>query len=152
MTNLNNFSIRLSRAKASAFLLCLAALAGFADCAYLFMQETAGKGYRCDVRGFDCGYVLQSRFSTFLGIPWTVWGLAYYAALFVVVVALLASGKRILMQILGLFVVSGLLVSISLLYIQGAVLHAWCLYCVVSESAVGVLALGYALAQRNHHG
>lgn len=145
MSSSNNFSIKLSRAKAAAALLCLAALAGFADCAYLLMQEFSGKGYRCDVRGFDCGFVLQSRFSTFLGIPWTVWGLTYYAALFVVVIALLASGKRILMRLLGLFVAAGVAVSLSLLYVQGGILHAWCLYCVASEIAVGILLAGYIL-------
>ncbi len=151
MTSSNNFLTKLSRAKAGAFLVCCAALIGFADCAYLLMQESTGKGYRCDVRGFDCGFVLQSKFSTFLGIPWTVWGITYYASLFMVIIAFLASGKKMLMHLLGALVGAGVLVSIGLLYIQGGVLHAWCLYCVTSEFAVGVLTVGYLMWRSAKH-
>ncbi len=130
--------------------LIIAVLIGFADVSYLAIQELSGAGYHCDARGFNCALVLTSRYAKFLGIPWIAWGIAYYTGMLVLTLLYAARRKAWMIRLIGLGVSAGIVVSAALVFVQAAALRAWCLYCVVSEGAVALIALsfGFILVSR----
>ena len=89
----------------------------------------------CDINAhWDCGIVNHSRYAEIAHIPVAVIGIAGYAVL-----ALLAMLRR--NQLLALLSILGLVFSLYLTHIEAKVLQIWCLYCVISQALVLVIAL-----------
>jgi uncharacterized membrane protein len=103
--------------------------AGVAVAAYLtWTKFTAGHPVFC-APGSSCDVVQASRYAVLLGAPTAVWG----AALAAVVGSLALSGlspRRWLAAFL--FAVAGVSFSAYLTYLAAAVIHAFCVYCLVS--------------------
>lgn len=89
----------------------------------------------------SCETVQASKYARFLGQPVPLWGTVWYAG--VLVLAFLglgpAAGKRWLDVLLALTVTGGLLFSAYLTGVELFILHAVCMWCVIS--AVLTLAI-----------
>ncbi|MFN2384510.1 MAG: vitamin K epoxide reductase family protein [Gemmatimonadota bacterium] len=123
----------------------LLALIGFLDAAYLTATHLAGGSLACGASG-GCDVVTTSRFATVGGVPIAAFGLVYYSAVSLVAwtppEAWTRKHARILLALTG----TALGVSAFLVYLQAAVLEAWCRYCLVSAAmTVGLVICAVAL-------
>lgn len=105
-------------------------LLGFGISLYLAITHYMGFTVPCTVT-HGCEAVLSSKYSMFLGLPLSVWGVAYFTA--VIVSALLANHyllwKKILTGLLGL----GALASLVFLSLQFFVIKKVCQYCLTTD-------------------
>ena len=119
------------------------ALVGLFISGYLLLYSL---GYYGDLMcgSGSCEVVQTSEYAVFLGLPVPGWGTAWYAAVFVLALALAAgrpetSGPGRLAAVLA---AGGLAFSIYLTAIEAFVLEAWCRWCVVSAVlTVGIFLL-----------
>ena len=125
-----------------AILVVFGSLIGFLDSVYLVSSEARGS-VACDVVGFNCNAVLTSVYSKFFGIPLAWWGVFFYFSLFLLAVVYLDVKRKFILQLIEIWLWSGFVVSLILLYIQAFVLKAFCIYCLISEIAVFGMVLGY---------
>lgn len=111
------------------------ALAGLFMSVYLLMYALgAYSGLVCGASG-SCDYVQASEYARFLGLPVSGWGVAWYAAVFLIAMLSLQGrfadvkwpGRALLILATG-----GLAFSIYLTAIEAFVLHAFCRWCVAS--------------------
>jgi len=128
------------------FYLIALALVGIADTFYLAYNEFMNIAPSCLLQG--CDVVLAHPLSEFLGIPLAYWGLVYYVYM-LGLVSLLAFEPRSKALVWGTLLYStvGLLSSTAFIYIQGAVIGAFCQYCVLSAivaTSLFVVALWHA--------
>jgi uncharacterized membrane protein len=79
-----------------------------------------------------CNIVAKSEYSFFLGVPLALYGVLFYAVVFILAAALLVLPLRILFQGLLALGVIGSLASLVFLYIQFFLIKAICIYCVAS--------------------
>jgi uncharacterized membrane protein len=90
----------------------------------------------------DCEVVQTSRWATILGVHVAVWGLLYYAALFVVAFVgtrpSLAADRRVTLLLLGL-TGWGALFTGWLIYLELFRIHAICRWCMGSAVIVAAL-------------
>jgi uncharacterized membrane protein len=93
----------------------------------------------------DCEVVQSSKWAIFLGFPVALWGVVFYAAMFLVAAAGsfgALAGSRAVGGLLALMSGGGLSFSGWLTYLELAEIHAICRYCVVSALlVVGLFAL-----------
>lgn len=124
------------------YLIALACI-GIADTLYLSYNEFMNTTPSCLLEG--CDVVLAHPLSEFLGIPLGYWGLVYYVYMLGLVV-LLAIDPRSKALRLGTLAYAGvgLLCSAAFIYIQAAIIGAFCQYCLLS-AAVTVGLFGVAL-------
>ncbi|OIO50603.1 MAG: hypothetical protein COV41_01085 [Candidatus Brennerbacteria bacterium CG11_big_fil_rev_8_21_14_0_20_43_10] len=126
------------------FVVLAASIIGIVDTAYLFMGEYVfHRGPACDFWGFSCDTVMKSSYSMVWGVPLAVWGLLYYGILFFACIAYFDMRKSVFVHFIMLAVAWGIVFSGWLVYIQAMRLHAWCLYCLISEVLAAVM--GFAL-------
>lgn len=89
-----------------------------------------------------CETVQLSRWATFLGLPVAVWGVGFYATLFVLSLAgvqdRFAASRAISVAMVAL-TGWGLLFSLWLTYLELFVIQAICMWCVVSAAIVAVM-------------
>jgi vitamin-K-epoxide reductase (warfarin-sensitive) len=83
---------------------------------------------------WDCGIVNHSRFAEIAHIPVAAIGIAGYALLGVL--ALLRLNRLLLAASL-----LGLAFALYLTHIEAHLLQVWCLYCVISQGVIALLAL-----------
>lgn len=119
------------------------ALVGIFVSAYLSLYHLGGIGtLQCGFGG--CDLVQASEYAYFLGLPVALWGLGGYATIFGVAMAGLqprwAEHRPIALALLGLSAIA-LVVSAYLTYLEAAVIHAWCQWCVVSAILVALIFL-----------
>lgn len=119
------------------------ALVGIFVSAYLSLYHLGGIGtLQCGFGG--CDLVQASEYAYFLGLPVALWGLGGYAAIFGVAMAGLqprwAGHRPIALALLGLSAIA-MVVSAYLTYLEAAVIHAWCQWCVVSAILVALIFL-----------
>lgn len=105
------------------------AAAGFLDALYLTIEHYLHTIPPCTITA-GCETVLTSQYATFLGIPVALLGVIYYLTSFTI--ALKIQRTPAFAPLLMFIVSSGLIVSGILLYIQAALLEAYCLFCLVS--------------------
>lgn len=91
---------------------------------------------------FDCASVNTSQYSEFLGVPVSILGLAAYIFFFVATMAYLKSRSELLMNMMIFGVVLSLLFSFYLTAIEAFVLYAWCIYCIISQISIILVAIG----------
>ena len=116
--------------------LVILAVIGFLDSLFLSVEHFRGVLPPCSV-AFKCDLVTTSAYSVMFGVPVSYLGLLYYLALFIGAILLYDKSENPALRkkfVLGLRVVSflGLLFSARFTYIQGAILNAWCTYCIAS--------------------
>lgn len=118
-------------------------LVGLLVALYLTLYKLGYLGViQCGTGG--CEVVQASRYAYFLGYPVAAWGVGAYATL--LVLALLgvqpgwARSRWIGLALFGLALV-GVLFSAYLTYLEAAVIHAWCRWCVVSAVIITLIFL-----------
>jgi len=115
-------------------LAALAALAGLFVALYLTLYKLGYIGNLVCAVG-SCEVVQTSKWATLLGYPVAAWGVMYYATVLAVALAGLGPAlvdSRRLSQLLVLMTATGVMVSLWLTYLELFVIHAICMYCVVS--------------------
>lgn len=142
-----------SSARQSALTLLIAL--GIGVSAYLvYVALDAAAEPFCNGIG-DCHAVQSSRYAKIGGVPVAAFGLLMYLSLLALHAASNVGplrGKPLLRVWLTVLAGSGVLYSAYLTYLELEVIHAICVYCVVSASIVTGIALlsmpGFAVARR----
>lgn len=119
------------------------ALIGVLVAIYLTLYKLGAIGHLACGIG-SCERVNTSRWAIFLGAPVAVWGLAFYAATFVVALVGTAatwSERREISVLLTAMSATGVVFSAWLTYIELYVIGAVCRYCVVSAVIVTLILL-----------
>ena len=122
-------------------LAALAALAGLFVALYLTLYKLGYIGTLVCAVG-SCEVVQTSKWATLLGYPVAAWGVMYYATVLAVSLAGLGPAlvdSRRLSQLLVLMTATGVMVSLWLTYLELFVIHAICMYCVVSAVIATIL-------------
>jgi len=119
------------------------ALAGIFISIYLTLYKLGVVGELSCTIG-SCETVNTSRWSVFLGLPVAAWGLFFYVDVFAV--ALAGTTRRLENQpIISIVLVAeaaiGVLFSAWLTYLELAVIHAICIWCVTSAIIVVLILL-----------
>jgi uncharacterized membrane protein len=119
------------------------ALAGIFISTYLTLYKLGVIGELSCTIG-SCETVNTSRWSTFLGLPVAAWGLLFYLDVFGV--AFLGTMPRLEDEpLISVVLVAeagiGVLFSAWLTYLELAVIHAVCMWCVTSATIVTVIFL-----------
>jgi uncharacterized membrane protein len=108
----------------------LVALAGMADSIYLTVHHYTAEPVPCSIIE-GCEQVLNSQWSTIADIPLAAFGAAAYFVAFSL--ALLAAfGDRRMWPIYGVQATIMAAVSAYLVYVQGALIGAFCQFCLLS--------------------
>lgn len=123
----------------------LISLIGLFVAVYLLLYQMGFYGALLCGAG-SCEVVQASKYARFLGLPVPLLGTLWYAGVLVLAFLALgpASGRRRVEMLLALVAIGGLLFSMYLTGIELLVLHAVCMWCVVS--AVLTVAI-FVLAQ-----
>jgi len=117
------------------YVIALLAIAGIVASTLALRIHYSMDAPPCDINAhWDCGIVNHSRYSAIHGVPVAVIGIAGYAA-----VAILALARRY--RLLLFASMGGLAFSIYLTSIEAHILQIWCLYCVISQSIIALIAL-----------
>lgn len=124
----------------SALLPALAAifaLVGIADSVYLTVHHYTAEPVPCSIIE-GCEQVLTSQWAEIGGVPLAAFGAAAYFAAFSL--ALLAAfGDRRMWKLYGVQVTIMACVSAYLLYVQGALIGAFCQFCLLSALTTTIL-------------
>ena len=117
------------------------ALVGLFPAMYLWLYKLGVVGtLSCKIGG--CEKVNTSPWAILLGQPVALWGVAYYVLLFAVALAgtseRFAADRRVPIALVTL-TGWGVLFSGYLTYLEAAVIHAWCQWCVVSAILVCIM-------------
>jgi uncharacterized membrane protein len=122
-------------------LIYIASIIGLLDSGYLSYSKLTETRLYCTPGLGDCATVNASQWSTIFGIPVAFLGLATYLA----ILLLLIFGKKIRIvapyqEYLFFFItLVGMLFSGYLTYIEAAVLHTYCQWCLVSAAMITLL-------------
>jgi len=117
-------------------LLLLLTFLGLADAWYLAQAALDGTALACSIQGLEsldgCNQVAQSAYSQFLGLPLALYGVGFYAALFVIAAMLFVVPKRALYRAAIVLGSIGLILSAYFVFLQVFVIKALCIYCLAS--------------------
>jgi len=122
-------------------LAALVALAGLFVASYLALYKLGYIGNLVCAVG-SCEVVQTSKWATLLGYPVAIWGVAYYAAVLAICLAGLAPSlvdNRRVSEVLVVMTGTGVLFSLWLTYLELFVIHAICMWCVVSAILATIL-------------
>ena len=115
------------------------ALIGIADAVYLTVKHYAAEPVPCGA-GFDCEMVLTSPYAEIAGIPLAAFGAVAYFVAFSLAL-LTAFGDNRMWKLFGIQVVLMACFSGWLIYVQAALIHAFCQYCLISAATTLTLFL-----------
>ena len=131
-------------------IIAVLALAGLFVSLYLWLWKIGFIGtLQCGTGG--CEQVQTSPYADLLGVPVAFYGVAGYAAL--LVASLVSLGPRWVARrepAVALFVLAsgGLLFTAYLTYLEAAVIHAWCRWCLVSAGIIAAIWVTSLLSLR----
>lgn len=112
----------------------VAALGGFGVSATILYSKKTNTQLVCPT-GSDCDVVIKSRYSKFFGIPLEYLGMAYFAAIFIAYIILLAFPQLLPgVALLGLrlLTMGAFFFSLYLLFVQAFLLRQWCIWCLLA--------------------
>lgn len=124
-----------------------AGLAGIGVTVYIYYAKRYKEHLACPSSD-ECNEVVNSRYAKFFGISLEYLGFLYYAVIFLGYIALIAAPSlQETLLVPGLFLLSAFsfLFSLYLLFVQGAILKRWCIWCLLSAT-VSTLIFVLALA------
>lgn len=114
-------------------LMLVFSLVGVLDSVYLSYEHFSGSIPPCTIGALsDCGQVLRSSYAVVFGIPLAVIGIIQYFLLSYALIYVLLLNKNSLKYLILIQAKIGLLASIYFVYLQLFILHAICLYCMLS--------------------
>ncbi|MBE7517517.1 MAG: vitamin K epoxide reductase family protein [Chloracidobacterium sp.] len=134
-----------------ALLATIVALIGLADAAYLTIHHYTAAPVPCGA-GFDCEMVLNSPYATVAGLPLAIYGAAAYFIAFSLAV-FCVYGYQKLWPLFGIQAMLMAAFSGWLIYVQGALIGSFCMYCIVSAGTSVTLFIIFAasmLSARRH--
>lgn len=115
------------------------ALFGLADGIYLTVEHVTGRTAQC-IASTGCQEVLASKYAAFGPVPLAAIGaLAYFTAFSLALLAAFGDAKA--GTFFALVVASMFAVTVWLFYVQAAVLHAFCDYCLFSAAVTTTLTI-----------
>lgn len=121
------------------FLAAIIALLGLADGVFLTVEHVTGRTAQC-IASSGCQDVLSSKYAAFGPVPLAALGaLAYFSAFSLALLA--AFGYPKCRTLFALLVGVMFAVTVWLFYLQAAVLHAFCDYCLFSAGVTTTLTL-----------
>lgn len=119
----------------------LVALVGLADSVYLTIHHYTAEPVPCGAE-FDCGAVLNSIYAEIGGIPLAAYGAVAYFVAFSLAL-LTAFGRPSMWRLFGIQAVLMATFSVYLIYVQYALIQAWCQFCLISAATTFALYLIY---------
>ena len=130
---------------------CLLAWFGVCLCFLLLQRGTALHSYFCPLRG-SCDAVLGSPYASLWGVSLGWFGAGYYVVLLTLWLAVSGTASQLwrlrLLDCLLWLALAGLTFSLGLMYVQFAVLRAFCPLCTMSAVTVLLSALAVSQARR----
>jgi uncharacterized membrane protein len=117
------------------YLIAILALAGVIVSTLALRVHYSTGAEPCSINEkWDCGVVNHSPFAEIAHIPVAIIGIAGYLAL---------AGLALARQRFPLFlaVLVGLAFALRLTFVEELVLQVWCLYCVISQAIIALIAL-----------
>jgi len=126
-------------------IVAILAIAGMAVSSLsLYHHYQKSKTSYCDFReSFNCDMVNRSEYSAVMGIPVAGIGIAGYLIIFLLATIYRDRQETALVLFLG--ALAGLGFALYLTYIEGYVLHAWCILCLSSLAVIFTTTLLSAL-------
>ncbi|TAL48513.1 hypothetical protein EPN87_00360 [archaeon] len=123
----------------------LFAAAGILMMGYLSVLHYTGGSSVCDINErFNCDAVNKSVYSEFMGIPFSIIGILYFA----IVIGMALLGEKFYPYIFILSLVS-LAPALYLDYIEFFVLNAVCIFCELSKVMIGaIIAVSFLESRR----
>jgi len=123
---------------------------GIADAWYLAEHALTNTALYCGIGSISgCNTVAQSSYSHFFGIPLGVYGVVFYAVIFIATAFAFTHQARRLMQFLFLLGSIGILFSLYFMGLQLFVIDALCIYCLASfVFSVGIFITTFLLNRR----
>ena len=122
----------------------IVALLGIADAVYLTVHHYTAEPVPCGA-AFDCEMVLTSPYAEIAGLPLAAFGAAAYFIAFSL--ALLAAfGDRRMWKLFGVQVTLMACFTGWLIYLQAAVIGAFCQFCLISAAATTTLFVIYLVS------
>ena len=111
-------------------------LLGLAVSWFIYHKKKKKKEKMVCYIGTDCDKVIHSRYSSVLGVPLEVLGVAYYLFLSLMVIATHLGSFTLfgfmIFDIVLIFSITAFVFSLYLTYIQGFVIRDWCEFCLIS--------------------
>jgi len=136
----DSFGIRRSLTRAVAVLACLGTLISAFSLHHHFSRS---KTSFCDLsQSFNCDLVNRSAYSSFLGIPVALIGVIGY--LLILALATLYRQKAETPVMLLSASSGGTAFALYLTYIEGHVIHAWCILCLSSLIVICAITVSSA--------
>jgi uncharacterized membrane protein len=106
---------------------------GFADATFLFYKYITADPINCFI--FDgCNTVAKSPYAYVFGIPLPAFGLIFYGVMLGIFGALVFIRRNIVKTLFLLGGLVGFLFSLWFVYLQGFVIGAFCIYCLISAA------------------
>ena len=130
-----------------AAVLATIAVVGLAIAGYLSWVKLSGGTPVCGPLA-GCETVQTSEYSTVLGIPVSVYGIAYFLAVLATVVAWWRTGDRRALSATYLLGLLGVMAVAYLVYLQLVVIQAVCVWCVAFDTTVVAGFLGAIVTYR----
>jgi uncharacterized membrane protein len=125
------------------------ALLGLADGIYLTVEHVTGRTAQC-IASSGCQEVLASKYAAFGPVPLaSIGALAYFTAFSLALLAAFGDAKA--GTLFTLVIAAMFAVTLWLFYLQAAVLHAFCDYCLFSAgvtTTLAIIAIANALLRR----
>lgn len=123
----------MNRTALSVLLLVLAFL-GIADAWYLAASALSHTALSCDLGAVldGCNIVAKSEYSHFLGLPLALYGVFFFASIFVLAALSLVLEHRFIYKAIYALSVIGSIASVVFLAIQFIFIKALCIYCIAS--------------------
>ena len=107
------------------------AFIGFADATFLTVEHFTNSSVPCFITT-GCDTVTTSSYSTLGPIPVALLGALYYLAMLIFALLYLDLKKLIFRRLMFWFAFLALADSLYFFYLQAFVLHAYCIYCLIS--------------------
>lgn len=119
-------------------LIALLALVGAFVALYLTLYKVGVIGELSCTVG-SCETVNTSRWAIFLGLPVAAWGLVSYIVLLGLALAGLQTSSRVITWAITALAAWNLLFSAWLTYLERYVIHAYCMWCLISATLVTLI-------------
>lgn len=134
-------------------LLLVVAVLGLLVSGYLLVSYQSS-GLMVCLAGHGCDAVRASDFSSILGVPTPVFGVAYYLGLGILAALWSLKDAQRLRWPLMILTGAGLAVSVWLTCLEAFVIKAWCIWCVTSAilSVIAFLLVWFKLSATVPHG
>ena len=109
------------------------AFCGLADSVYLAQHEVNNTPLICTVANLsDCNIVAASQYSRIFGIPLAEFGIVFFSIVFILAALEIVLFNRLLRRILQVVSLVGVGASLYFTFVEIFVIHALCIYCLVS--------------------